>query len=69
MAPNREIIDLNDIVRWSHLGSAPWAQAEENAAIKDTGLSSSDLPPCRLCSAVPFLAVLWLFFLFIPPQY
>lgn len=28
-----------------------------DAAIKDTGLSSSDLPPCRLCSAFPF----WLF--------
>lgn len=29
----------------------------KDAAIKDPGLSSSDLPPCRLCSAFPF----WLF--------
>lgn len=34
MAPNREIIDLNDIVCWSHLGSAPWAQAEEMQQLK-----------------------------------
>lgn len=29
----------------------------KDAAINDTGLSSSDLPLCRLCSAFPF----WLF--------
>lgn len=34
MAPNREIIDLNYIVRWSHLGSALWAQAEEMQQLK-----------------------------------
>lgn len=34
MAPNREIIDLNDIVHGSHLGTAPWAQAEEMQQLK-----------------------------------